>query len=69
MITSTYTYVLLDVSQDTYYEIYDKLREAGYDHCFHKDDGKTIIDMHGIALSKQEDDKQALTRVVPRIQY
>lgn len=50
----TYTYVLLDVSPDTYYEIYDKLREAGYDHCFHRDDGKTVIDMHGIALNKQE---------------
>ena len=55
MITSTYTYVLLDVSPDTYYEIYDKLSEAGYDHCFHKDDGKTVIDMHGIALNKQEE--------------
>jgi hypothetical protein len=53
MLTSTYTYVLLDVSSETYYEIYDKLREAGYD-CFHRDDGKTVIDMHGIALNKIE---------------
>ena len=49
----TYTYVLMDVSEETYYEIYDKLSEAGYDHCFHKDDGKTAIDMHGIALNKR----------------
>jgi hypothetical protein len=53
MVTSTYTYVLLDVSPDTYYEIYDKLLEAGYDHCFHLDDGHVVIDMHGIALNKR----------------
>ena len=58
MIRNTYTYVLLDVSPDTYYEIYDKLRQAGYDHCFHKDDGKTVIDMHGIALNKRIPDDQ-----------
>ncbi len=58
MITSTYTYVLMDVSEETYYEIYDKLSEAGYDHCFHKDDGKTVIDMHGIALNKRTPDDQ-----------
>ena len=54
MIKSTYTYVLLDVSSEAYYEIYDKLSEAGYDYCFHKDDGKVVIDMHGIAISKKE---------------
>ena len=57
MITHTYTYALLDVSSETYYEIYDKLREAGYDHCFHRDDGKTVIDMHGIALNKEDTSK------------
>ena len=59
MVTSTYTYVLLDVSEDTYYEIYDKLREAGYDHCFHKDDGHIVLDLHGIALKKRTPDDQA----------
>ena len=54
----THTYVLLDVSPETYYEIYDKLSEAGYDHCFHEDDGKIVIDMHGIALNKRTPDDQ-----------
>ena len=57
MLTSTYTYVLLDVSSETYDEIYDKLRAAGYDQCFHADGKETVIDMHGIALNKQEGKK------------
>lgn len=54
MIRNTHTYALLDVSPETYYEIHDKLRQAGYDHCFHKsDDGPApIIDMYGLALQK-----------------
>lgn len=54
MLRTTYTYVLLPVSEQTYYEIYDKLNEAGYGHCFHKDDGQYVIDMHGLALTKEE---------------
>lgn len=54
MLTSTYTYVTLPVSPETYYEIYDKLNEAGYGDCFHKSDSKgaPLIDMHGLALEK-----------------
>ena len=53
MLTSTYTYVLLNVSPETYYEIYDKLAAAEYDHCFHKDGEESpVIDMHGLALNK-----------------
>lgn len=57
MITATHTYVTLDISEAAYYEIYDKLRQAGYDHCFHESDSgsKTpVIDMHGLALVKEE---------------
>lgn len=55
MLTSTYTYVTLEVSPETYYEIYDKLAAAEYDHCFYKEsDSKSspLIDMHGLALVK-----------------
>lgn len=57
MIRTTYTYVLMDVSPDTYYEIYDKLSEAGYDHCFHSDNGHIVLDLHGIALRKRIPDE------------
>ena len=53
----TYTYVLMDVSPDTYYEIHDKLSEAGYDHCFHSDNGQVVLDLHGIALKKRTRDE------------
>jgi len=43
----THTYVLLEISQDAFDEVEDKLREAGYDHAFV--DGN--IDMHGLALT------------------
>lgn len=54
MIRTTYTYVLLDVSENTYNEIYQKLKAAEYNHCFHESDSRTgiVIDMHGLALVK-----------------
>ena len=56
MLRSTYTYVTLEVSPETYYEIYDKLAAAEYDHCFHESDstGTPLIDMHGLALVREE---------------
>lgn len=42
----TRTYAILDVSDSTYQEVYQKLSEAQYFHVFHD----TVIDMHGIAL-------------------
>jgi hypothetical protein len=58
MIRTTYTYALMDVSEQTYYEIYDKLREAGYDHCIVRDDGDVVLDLHGIALRKRTPDEK-----------
>lgn len=46
----TYTYVILQVSEETYNEIKDKLKAADYGHAF--DNG--VIDMHGIALSTKD---------------
>lgn len=46
----TYTYALLEVSPAAYEEIKTKLEAAGYVDQFHVEDGKIVIDMHGIAL-------------------
>lgn len=46
MIRTAYTFVELEISRAAWQEIADKLRAAGYDHCF---EGETI-DMHGIAI-------------------
>lgn len=43
---STHTFATLPVSPQTYREISDKLRDAGYGHVFVED----VIDMTGIAL-------------------
>lgn len=46
-ITQTHTYVTLEVTETTYREIAQKLREAGYHHAFN---AEGEIDMHGLAL-------------------
>ena len=46
-----YTYAVLEVSHSTYKEIHDKLKAAGYEDQFHEDNGKDLIDMHGIAIA------------------
>lgn len=45
-IRDTHTVVELDLPQDIYDHIAERLREAGYDHCFDGD----MIDMTGIAI-------------------
>jgi hypothetical protein len=52
----THTYVVLDVSAAAYEEIKAKLAAAGYEDQFHEDDGKVLIDMHGIAIGKGGDE-------------
>lgn len=48
---STYTFVLMELSQQAYDEIAAIMRKAGYDHAFGAD-GE--IDMHGIAVVPKE---------------
>jgi hypothetical protein len=48
----THTHANLEVSEKAFCEVARKLRAAGYTHAFGQD-GMTI-DMHGIALVKQE---------------
>lgn len=55
----TYTYAELVVSADCYSEIMRLLQAAGYDHAFHRDNGRALIDMHGIALSRNPDAEPA----------
>lgn len=53
---STHTFVTLEVSQETYNEIYEKLAKAEYHQAFFEND--TLIDMHGIALIVKERTEQ-----------
>ena len=51
----THTYVELEVSAAVYDEIAMKLKNAGYAHVFLDND--QVMDMHGIALKKEEQRK------------
>lgn len=51
MIRQTHTYATLEVPNELYAFVYDKLAAAGYDHAFDQHDGKPVIDMSGIALA------------------
>ncbi len=47
----THTYVTLDVPQEFFDLVKERMEAAGYDHAFHDHgDGNIRIDMHGIAL-------------------
>jgi len=47
----TYTYTELEVSAACHAEIRAKLEAAGYQHAFHRDDDREVIDMHWIVLA------------------
>lgn len=51
---STHTFVVIELSDQAFKEIFTKLKEAGYEHTFIEQDGKTVIDMHGIAVGQRE---------------
>lgn len=46
----THTYALLEVSPAVHAEIRAKLQAAGYEHAFHREDDREVIDMHGIGV-------------------
>jgi hypothetical protein len=48
---NTYSYVVLEVSAAAYREIGEALQAAGYQHVFHQEGSRLLIDMHGIALA------------------
>lgn len=57
----THTFAELEVSPETYREIEGKLRQAGYHHAFV--DG--AIDMMGIGLIRQPEQKLVVAKVLP----
>lgn len=50
----TYTYAVLHVSPFVYDEIRGLLKARGYSHAFRRDSDGEVIDMHGIALQREE---------------
>lgn len=54
-LSTTYTYAVLAVSDAAYEEIKQKLEEAGYNHVFHENRHGVVIDMHGIALGRENE--------------
>lgn len=48
----SYTFVTMEVSEETYNEIYEKLALANYHHAILENE--TILNMRGIALIKKE---------------
>ena len=49
---STHTRVVMDVSPETFQEIHDKMKEAGYHHAIYKDEDGITVDMSGLAIRK-----------------
>jgi len=52
MTRTTHTYAILEVSERTYEEIKVRLERAGHVDRFHGSNGEIVLDMNGIALSK-----------------
>lgn len=55
---ATHTYVIMAVSEPAYGEIREKLLQAGYDHVIDGGGSEETIDMHGIALQIEVNEKQ-----------
>ena len=53
----THTYSILTVSQAVYDEIKAKFLEAGYEHAFHDDPLGMLIDMRGVAIQAESEEK------------
>ena len=57
---ATYTYVIMEVSQQTFKEIERKMRHAGYPDAFHQTEHGVVIDMHGIAVAAAKEETSHL---------
>lgn len=51
---TTHTYAVLDVPRAVYAAVRALLAAANYEHAFHVDEGREVIDMHGIALRSKD---------------
>lgn len=47
---TTHTYALMEIPQEVFDLVREKLEAAGYEHAVHNDNGQLCLDMHGIAL-------------------
>lgn len=64
----TYTYVILEVSKETFSEVEKALRAAEiYDHAFEGSDKGLVIDMHGLALRMETESKKE--KGIPSFKY
>lgn len=52
----THAFVTLGLSDAAYDEIAQKLKDAGYHHCFTDEDG--AIDMHGIGVIREKEEME-----------
>lgn len=53
----THAYVVLELSSAAYEEISRRLQRSGYQLAFHKTkDFGIVIDMHGLAVAKKEEE-------------
>lgn len=62
MTRTTHTYAILQISPEAYNEIRRYLKAYGYEHAFHEQDGKEVIDMHGIAVQERTGGKGPCSR-------
>jgi hypothetical protein len=53
----THTFATLDISAAAYEEITQRLEAVNYQHCFTSVDGAEVIDMNGIALKRETDER------------
>lgn len=51
---TTHTYAILGLSNDAYDEIRRKLKDSGYSQNFHFQDGRELIEMHGLAIEREQ---------------
>lgn len=63
----THTYAILEVSRACFGEIKRKLRQAGYDDQFHDQDGRLVLDMHGIALRSDAPTRKVVRETPDRV--
>jgi hypothetical protein len=53
----THTFAALDISAAAFEEIKQRLEAVSYQHTFIKTDGQDLIDMQGIALKRETDER------------
>jgi hypothetical protein len=54
----TRTFAIMELSKGAYAEIAEALARAGYDQAFIEDDGRVLLDMHGIAVASKSKAQQ-----------